>query len=237
MVEIPLKKRVLLITPYFPEDTGRRGLTNEFADAVVASGAEIDVIAVDWRDVDQASHVLAVHQNAGMFVYRFKPLLFKRFGSTLRLAAKWIGTSLKAVPTVVRLLRRNKYDVILAQAPSAVWAPVLICNVFSRTKKYLIQWDFVPYAQHAMGMLPGGISFAALLFLERSMVRGFDVIGCMSEMNIAYLNSHYWIGRKQRVEILPIWAEANFLSPVDRDAVRAIYDLPINMKIAVFGGT
>ena len=42
----------MLITSWFPADVGRRSLFNEFADAVAETGATIDVIAIDWRDVD-----------------------------------------------------------------------------------------------------------------------------------------------------------------------------------------
>ena len=237
MVDLPHKKRILLITSWFPADVGRRGLFNEFADAAVAAGAEIDVIAIDWRDVDQATNVTSVHQNAGMNVYRFKPLNIGGFGKFVSLIVKWIGTSLKAALTIIRLLRRNDYDVIVSHVPSAVWAPVLICILFSRSKKYLIQWDFVPYHQRAMGMMSNGITFQILLFLERALVRGFDVIGCMSEMNIVFLRKHYWIGKKQKVEILPIWTEAIFPKKPNRKKIRAQYGLPQDKKIAVFGGT
>lgn len=237
MVEKYEKKRVLLISSWFPEDVGRRTLMSEFADAVVAAGHEIDVIAIDWRDVDQTDQPTAIHKNLGMNVYRFKPLLISQPGKSIRLIAKWIGTSLKAVATTIRLLRRHKYDVIVAHAPSPVWAPVLICNLFSRSKKYLIQWDFVPYHQRAVGMMNGKITFNVLLFLERILVRGFDTIGCMSEKNIDFLKAHYWLKPSQRIEILPIWSEPAITKSVDRAKVRRQHGLALEKKIAVFGGT
>jgi glycosyltransferase involved in cell wall biosynthesis len=237
MVESQREQRVLLITSWFPADVGRRGLMNELADAVVAAGAEIDVIAIDWRDVDITPDPAPKQGHPGLKVYRFKPLIVTKLGKFTRLVVKWIGTPLKAASTTFRLLRTNEYDVIVSGLPSSVWAPVLICFMFSRTKKYLVQWDFLPYHQRAMGLLTGGPAFHTLLLLERLLIRGFDVIGCMSPMNIEFLRAHYWIGSKQRVEILPIWTEAIFPEKIDRKEIRTKYNLPQNMKIAVFGGT
>ncbi len=237
MVESQRGKRVLLITSWFPADVGRRGLMNEFADAVAAAGTEIDVIAIDWRDVDITPDPPNTKAHPRINVYRFKPLILNQFGNFIRLVAKWVGTPLKAAFTTFRLLRTNKYDVIVSGLPSSVWAPVLICFMFSKAKKYLVQWDFLPYHQRAMGILKSGPAFYTLLFLERILIRGFDVIGCMSPMNIEFLKAHYWIRSKQRVEILPIWTEAIFPENVDRKEIRQKYDLPQNMKIAVFGGT
>jgi glycosyltransferase involved in cell wall biosynthesis len=237
MVESTFKKRVLLISSWFPADVGRRSLMSEFADAVVASGNVIDVVAIDWRDVDLTENPSAIHQNEGMYVYRFNPLIISSFGKSAQLIAKWVGTSLKAVSTTIRLLRTNDYDVIVAHAPSPIWAPVLICNLFSKSKKYLVQWDFVPYHQRALGMMSGGVVFNALLLLEKILVLGFDVIGCMSEMNITFLKTHYWIRLDQKVEILPIWTEAVFPPTSDRKYIRERYKIPLDKKIVIFGGT
>jgi glycosyltransferase involved in cell wall biosynthesis len=231
------QKRVLLITSWFPADVGRRGLINELADAFVDSEAEVDVIAVEWRDVDISQSGSEPSHRFGLNVYRFKPLFFSSFGKFVMRVVKWTGTSLKAANTTSKLLRKNNYEVIIAIAPSAIWAPVMICHLFSRSKKYLIQWDFIPYHQRAMGLMSGGFSYQILLFLERILVRGFDVIGCMSPMNVEFLKKHYWIDAKQKIEILPIWTEAIFPDKIDRKEIREKYKLPQDMKIAVFGGT
>ena len=230
-------RRVLLITSWFPADVGRRGLINELADAFADANVEVDVIAVEWREIDISPNDSGLSHKPGVNVYRFKPLLFSSLGTFVGRIVKWAGTSLKAASTTSKLLRENNYDVVIAIAPSAVWAPVLICHLFSRTKKYLIQWDFIPYHQRAMGLMSGGFSYQVLLLLERVLVRGFDVIGCMSPMNIEFLKKHYWVGARQKIEILPIWAEAVFPEKIEREKIREKYSLPQNMKIAVFGGT
>lgn len=237
MAESSAKKRVLLISSWFPADAGRRGLMNELADAVVASGSEIDVIALDWRDVDISSEISDVKNRPGLNVYRFQSINFRLFGKAVKLMVKWFASSLKAVVTTIRLLCTKKYDVIISGLPSAVWAPVLICLLFSRSKKYLIQWDFMPFHHYAIGVIPGGFAYSTLLMLERCLIRGFDVIGCMSEKNVEFLKANYWIGKNQRVEILPIWTEAVFPKKEIRNKIRAKYNLPEKAKIAVFGGT
>jgi glycosyltransferase involved in cell wall biosynthesis len=230
-------KRVMLISSWFPADVGRRGLFNEFADAVAATGATIDVIAIDWRDVDLIRNTENIHEGERQNIYRFSPLNIRAFGRTLGLVAKWIGTSMKAASQTFRLLRQNKYDVIVSHAPSAVWAPVLVVSLFSKVPRYLIQWDFVPYHQRAIGLLPSELTFRVLFWLENLLIRKFDRIGCMSPMNIEFLKNNYRIKSSQNVEVLPIWGEPNFLDIKSKKEIRCQYELPQDHTIAVFGGT
>jgi glycosyltransferase involved in cell wall biosynthesis len=230
-------KRVLLITSWFPADVAKRGLMNELADAVVRSGAQIDVIALDWRTVDVQRLTNASHQTEGMNVYRFSPLVLDNVGKTTMLLLKWIVTPLKSAFTTIRLLRKHQYDVIVSGLPSSVWAPIAICFLFSRTKKYLVQWDFFPFHHRAIGLMSGGPAYYISLSLERILIRGFNVIGCMSEKNIEFLRANYWIRKRQKVEVLPIWTVAEFPRKANRKALRTKYGLPPKKKIAVFGGT
>jgi glycosyltransferase involved in cell wall biosynthesis len=230
-------KKILIISSCFPADPGKRTLMNEFADEALSLGLDVDVIVMEWREVDRSDNFIAAPIPNGMRVYRYAPLLLPFLGKTLAMMAKWLGSSLKAVPRTLHLLFTNKYDVIVVQSPSSAWAPVLLATRLCSGRKYLIQWDFTPYAQKAIGMMSDGPAFRGLLWLESALIRGFDVIGCMSEMNIAFLKKHYSIKSKQRVEILPIWGEANFPAHGDREIIRRKYGLPQDKKIAVFGGT
>ena len=237
MTGLVKKRRILMISSWFPADVGRRGLMNELADSFVESDLDVDVLALDWRDVDIATQPIQPLDRQGLAVFRVQPVNFKRFGSIIQLVVKWIASPIKAVPQTISLLKNNRYDLIVSGMPSALWAPVLICILFSRSKKYLIQWDFMPYHHRAIGIIPSGLVFYVFLLLERCLIRGFNVIGCMSEKNIEFLKAHYWLGKNQKVEILPIWTEAKFPEKADRAEVRADYKLPLNAKIAVFGGT
>jgi glycosyltransferase involved in cell wall biosynthesis len=231
------QKRVLLITSWFPADVGRRSLFNELADALAATGAIVDVIAVDWREVDRRRVSTETHSGERQNIYRFNPLEIVTLGRTVGLAVKWLGTSIKASLTTFKLIRRNHYDVIVSHAPSAVWAPILVCSAFSSTKKYLIQWDFTPYHQRAIGMMSRKITFNILLILENFLIRKFDTVGCMSTLNVDFLKRNYKLKNNQAVEILPIWGEANFQKRSTKLEARRRFNLPFKCTIAVFGGT
>jgi glycosyltransferase involved in cell wall biosynthesis len=230
-------KRVMLITSWFPADVGRRGLFNEFADAVAATGATIDVIAIDWRDVDLIRNTTKIHEGERQNIYRFSPFIVKGFGRGVGIIAKWIGTSMKAASKTFGLMRQNDYDVVVSFAPSAVWAPVLVASLFPKVPRYLIQWDFVPYHQRAVGMMPSKLTFSVLLWLENFLMRRFDRIGCMSPMNIDFLKRHYKLKSNQKIEVLPIWGEAVFPAYKPKDDLRETFGLPLDRTIAVFGGT
>ena len=230
-------KKILIISSCFPADPGKRTLMNEFADEALSLGSDVDVLVMEWREVDRSDNFIAAPIPDRMHVYRYTPLLLPFLGKTLAVMAKWIGSSLKAVPRTLHLLFTNKYDVIVVQSPSSAWAPVFLATRLCSGRKYLIQWDFTPYAQKAIGMMSDGPAFRGLLWLESKLIRGFDIIGCMSQMNIEFLKKHYPITKRQKLEILPIWGEPSFPARGNRQEIREKYNLPLDKKIAVFGGT
>jgi glycosyltransferase involved in cell wall biosynthesis len=96
--------------------------------------------------------------------------------------------------------------------------------------------DFFPYHHRSIGLLPGGLVFAVARRFEEYLTRKFHVIGCMSPMNAEYLCRHYRLRAQQQVEVTPIWGRTTPPPPIDRKTVREKYGLPLNKKIAVFGG-
>ncbi len=209
---------------------------HDLADALVAHDVDLDVIAIDWRKVDQSNGYATSGSSTKYRLFRYQPLELALPGA-VSLGLKWIASSLICVPRLIGLLIQNKYSVVVAQTPAALWAPLFICRLFSNAKLYLVQWDFTPYHQRAIGMMGSGPAFNFLLFLENMAIKNFDIIGCMSPKNIDYLKAHYKISSRQKVELLPIWAAPGFPPAVPRDEIRRIHDLPVHAKLAVFGGT
>ena len=230
------KKRILLMTTWMPQDPGRRTLMHELADAFVSQDCELDAMVIDWRKLDQVAAPRARYSEGGYSVYRFQPLHTDRLG-VIGMAAKWLLSSLKCLPATLLLLFRNRYDMIVVQSPAPLWAPLWMAQLLSGAKRYLIQWDFTPYHQRAIGMMKDGPAFRFLLWLENITIRKFHVIGCMSEMNIAYLRRYYRLKPGQHLEVLPIWSAASAIPDVNRAEIRGLHGLPQGATLAVFGGT
>jgi glycosyltransferase involved in cell wall biosynthesis len=96
--------------------------------------------------------------------------------------------------------------------------------------------DFFPYHHRSIGLLPGGFVFAIARRCEEYLIRKFHLIGCMSQMNVEYLYRHYRLQAHQQVKVTPIWGRITPPPPIDRKIVREKYRLPLDKKIAVFGG-
>jgi glycosyltransferase involved in cell wall biosynthesis len=229
--------RVLLINTWYPADAARRSLFHELVDALRDEGAAVDVIALDWRDIDQTPGALRYQEETNYRVYRFNPVNFEFFGNKVKLALKWALSSWKPVPRTLWLLKSNKYDHVIVHAPSPLYMTVLISVMLTKARKYLIQWDFFPYSEIAIGLLNSSFSFRTSRALETFLIQKFNVIGCMSNANINFLRKNYRLRRAQIVELLPIWGDPSPIQLGNREELRKKYDLPLSSRIAVFGGT
>jgi glycosyltransferase involved in cell wall biosynthesis len=230
-------ERVLFLVTWYPANPARRSLFHELVDELRKQGAKVDVVVLDWRDIDQSLDAPFYFEEEGLRVFRFLPIAAGYAGPTVMLALKWLFSSWKPVPTIIRQRFSNQYDHVVIHAPSPLYLSTFASLLFSRARKYLIQWDFFPYSEVSIGMFQSKSLFRIFLALETRLIQLFDTIGCMSAANIAFLRKNYRIKNTQKVELLPIWGEAATVSPLDRNVLRDKYGLPKDVKIAVFGGT
>jgi glycosyltransferase involved in cell wall biosynthesis len=229
--------RVLLVVAWYPASPARRSLFHELVDALRDQGAVVDVIALDWRDIDQMPGAPKYQRERQLQVFRFNPVNVNFAGNKIKLVLKWALSSWRPVPIVVRLMSTNSYDQIIVSAPSALYMTTLVSLALSKARKYLIQWDFFPFSEVSIGLFRSKAVFNIFHMLQSALVRRFHVIGCMSEGNIAFLRKNYRLRRDQSVELLPIWGNPRAVAAENSSVLRSKYDIPASAKIAVFGGT
>jgi glycosyltransferase involved in cell wall biosynthesis len=214
---------------------GDEYLTNELAAAIASQGHRVQVVVLDWSAPSggRPQH-LRIGDVDVMVLTPWAPEGIGRLGA---LASKWLLSSLRATLQMRPALRGRHFDLLIAFSPiSAVAAQVLWLTRRFRTRNYLVMWDFFPYHHRSIGLIPDGWPFAIARRLEQSLIRRFDVIGCMSPRNVAYLQDHYKLRPNQRAEILPIWGQIDAPPTMSHDHARTAFGLPHDKTIVVHGG-
>lgn len=211
-------------------------LTNEMAEALQGQGHSITVINLDWWGLPGEPERRFV-TSKGVEVISLVPLHVSSRLPLVRRLAKWAGSSLRVVKVLREVTRNRHFDLSIGFSPAATMAlPLTWQRLFGRVRSYMVMWDFFPYHQQQIGLMPSGIIFRLTQWLENALIRSFDHVGCMSPANVAYLKRHYRLRAEQGVHILPIWGRNAPVVPVDRQQVRQAAGLPLDRPIVVFGG-
>jgi glycosyltransferase involved in cell wall biosynthesis len=231
-----LPRRALLLFSKYGESQGDRYLTNELADAMVEEGFEVDVIVVPWDAPPNRSASLRTEVN-GITVLSSPPIALQGMGRLLELASKWALSSVIAWWRARSFLKAKRYDLVFAVSPLSVLSALILGALRGRNaRSYAYLVDFFPHHHQALGLFPGGPFISVAAWIEGVLIRMFDTVACMSESGEKYLRRHYRLGRTQRIESLALWTDDSTKVVVDRGAVRREFGLPVNRKIAVFGG-
>lgn len=211
-------------------------LTNELADALQGQGHSVTVINLDWAaKVGESDHRLVM--SSGVNVVSIAPLYLRSRVPVISKLAKWIGSSLRVVNVLREQVRQNSVDLLIGFSPAVTMLmPLLWQRFMGRIRSYMVLWDFFPYHQQQIGLIPAGNIFRIAKWLENSLIRCFDCVGCMSPANVDYLKKNYSLRAWQRVHILPIWGRSEPVETVDHREVRLRAGLPLDWPVVIFGG-
>jgi glycosyltransferase involved in cell wall biosynthesis len=228
--------RVLMICTKYPLNPSDRYMTNELAGALVAAGHRVQVVVTEW-DAPFGTPTTSTRSNDGVDILAVAPRAILRLGRFVQTASKWLLSSLFARREMLKAIGAGSFDTLICFSPcTTVWAQLLWAMRRWPMRSILYLHDFFPYHHHSIGLIPGGAAFQAARLIEQSLIRRFDVIGCMSPMNIEYLRKHYRLGATQQVTVHPIWGETTRPALAERASTRTGHGLPLDRKIAVFGG-
>src|SRR5262245_13099271 len=224
----------MLCTKY-PVEPKDSYMTSELAAALVAAGHKVHVVVTDWSAPYGAAGCTI--QKDGVDVFVVAPRSVSWLGRFVEKATKWIFSSVFTWTHMRRLLGSHSFDLLICFTPCVTVAAQLVWAIKRyRTHNILFVLDFFPYHHRSIGLLPGGLVFTFALWLEEHLIIKFNMIGCMSRMNVEYLCSRYRLRDEQQVEVTPIWGLTTPPPPIDRMTIRKKYGLPPNKKVAVFGG-
>lgn len=227
---------LMLCTAFSVEETSR-GLLRELADALIECGAKVQVCVIDWTGPVGTEPKLMTLPN-GVEVLSVAPWKMDHLGSFIADASKWIGSSFFAGSALRKYFGGRHVDLLLDFSPLVVTAwPIIWAKRHYKCRGYAYLTDFFPFHQHGAGQQIGGrIAFKMGLLLETFLLRHFETVGCMSPTGIEYVARHYRLKPSQRVRLLHLWGDISLPAPQDARALRAMYDLPADRPIILFGG-
>lgn len=228
--------KILLLCTKFSLVEDDPWLTNELAESLQESGHEVTVVNLDWSATPGGANA-EFATSAGVNVVSLRPILVRSPIAFVSRILKWTLSSIFAYRALRRSLHNKDFDLVIGFSPAVTMAlPIFMMTRRTKTKSFLVQWDFFPHHHQQIGLLTSRVSFFFAKKVEEFLMRRFDVIGCMSPANVNYLRTHYLLREDQNVGILPIWGKGSPLPDVERDVTRSRYGLPEFRPIIVFGG-
>jgi glycosyltransferase involved in cell wall biosynthesis len=228
--------RVLMLCTKYPLDPDDRFMTNELAGALVAAGHHVQVVVTDW-DAPFGAAASSVRSPDGVDALILSPRGVAAFGTFIERVGKWSLSSLFALHEMRRAIGRENFDLLVCFTPCVTVAAQLFWAMKRwRVVSVLFVHDFFPQHHHSIGLVPGGPVFEIARRVEGSLIRKFDVIGCIWPDNIVYLRNHHRIRPEQHVIWTPLWGDIAPPPPQPKQATRIKHGLPLDRKILVFGG-
>jgi glycosyltransferase involved in cell wall biosynthesis len=228
--------RFLMTCMMFPTEPGQSYLTTELAEALVASGHEVEVLHLDWSAAPGAA-VEEIVTASGVRVVRCPARSIGWLDGPLSDASKFVLSGWRAARIARRHFDLDRFDAAIAWMPAVAIAPLV--HAIDRAgiaHRLLFIWDFFPDHHHEIGRIPGGAFLRIARAWEQSLLGRFTAIICTLPGNADYLRRRFVVRRDQRVLVQPIWGEVTPAPEADRAAVRARHGLPQDVPIAIFGG-
>jgi len=228
--------RFLIISNNFPVDPDCPNMQTELVAEMLKDGHQVDVAVQGWL-VPEITQFTQLRSAAGANISIFPAYNITRFGKLVGLLARWVALPLRVGRDFRRHFRPENYDVIVAWTPCVLVRSALrYAQRHSTARSVLYIADFFPIHHAELGLVPRGPFFRIAKAMEEKLLRSFDVIFCNLPSNIGYLRNHYRLRAGQDVRWTPLWTETREIRHERRDRLRARYDLPQEVPIAVFGG-
>ncbi len=227
---------VLMVFSKFGDSADTRYLSNDLADAFAERGFRVRVIHLPWDSPEDRTARFYVQDN-GVEVLVSPPLSLSWLGRLGALCAKWGGSSFVAAHRGRRQFGKSPGAIVIGMSPVVLGAFVWRWALRSASVgSYAYLVDFFPFHHRAIGVMPGGLIFKVAHWMESALLRRFTVVGCMSPLGLEYLARNYALRPDQATGVVSLWGPQSLALSADPGGVRAMYGLPGDRPIAVFGG-
>jgi glycosyltransferase involved in cell wall biosynthesis len=206
-------------------------LTDELCDAFVANGHSVDVFFLDWYR-EFAHGTVTTRDNTRIHI-------IAPFGNKSGLISKvlhWTLSSFGVYRYYLAHFKSGYHDMLISFSPSIVFGFPLLALRSAFRYRVLVQWDFFPYHQAQIGLIPFKWMTRLGAIWESKLLSTFTFIGCMSPKNVEYLRKMYRLPPQVHVGVVPLWAKIRDKPNAQKISLRQEFGLPLHTPIAVFGG-
>lgn len=136
-------------------------------------------------------------------------------------------------------LKNINFDWIISATPPITFAS-LINSLKQKMscRSYLIVRDIFPQNAKDLGLIKNPFIFYLFRMQEKMLYKNSDILGCMSNGNIKYLQKHNPTIPINKYSLLPNWIKIEIISELSEERKQQIkkkYDIG-NKFIALFGG-
>lgn len=194
--------RILIITPSFRAEEGRRWLLDDLATELVRQGHAVDVVV----------HNPTVARPRGERTYKDGVRTFS-VGATRDVQSapakllSYLVTGLRAHTSGLRWASRGRYDLCVFTSIGlfSFGLPARLRRTGVARRLLFVLWDFFPVHQVEVGRMSAGVHVPVLKWLEfRSFARA-DVVAVMSRANDRFLSAYHPGAGRDRL-LVPPWA-------------------------------
>ncbi|GAB3627438.1 glycosyltransferase WbuB [Pandoraea terrae] len=225
---------------YAPELTGIGKYSTEMSEYLAARGHEVRAVCAPpyypaWRvSPGYASWRYVKEHRAGVTLWR-APLWVPSAPTGLTRLLHLASFALSSLPLLVRQLAWRP-DVVFCVAPSLANAPAgWLTARMTGARAWLHIQDFEVDAAFGLGLLKGGAMRGAVRWLERAVLRRFDVVSTISEKMMGHAL------RKGvspvRLAHFPNWVDTNDIAPLDTVSVyRGQLGIPADHCVVLYAG-
>lgn len=232
---------ILFLTLVQFDSLKERNIYTDLLQEFVDQGHFVYAISPTERRQGQETHLSQDDENAKVLRLRIgntqKTNLIEKGISTITLEQLFI----RAIQTYTAQIR---FELVLYSTP-----PITLCNAVQFVKKrdgaktYLLLKDIFPQNSIDLGMLRKtgikGILYRMFRKKEQTLYQISDVIGCMSQANVAYVKNHNVLSSDQVIEVNPNCirpSERLVLAESERIQLRKKYEIPTDKVIFLYGG-
>jgi len=226
---------------YAPEPTGIGKYSGEMAEWLAAQGHKVHVVCAP-------PYYPAWEVSAG---YKWPPYRRETLnGVKVWRAPLWVPSTPGGVSRVMHLLSFAlssaplmlwqvcwRPDVVLTIAPAISCAPMgWLTARLSGARAWLHIQDFEVDVAFGMGLLKGKLVRRSVLWIERRLLRRFDVVSSISQRMIERLaQKRVW---PDRIRFFPNWVDVDAVKPLTQASpYRAELNIPSGNVVALFSGT
>ena len=206
-------------------------MAKAFADA----GHHVQVVSVEWDQQDGQPKSWVEAECVKVLQCPARSLVDT--GGRLGQLQKWTLVSVLAAQVARQAKVDPQFDLVFVFGPAVVTHGLFRWATRKRSvRTFLYVTDFFPFHHQAIGLLPKGLIFEMARRAEQNLMRRFDVIGCMSPANAAYLRRNYRLREEQRICQLPLWGPSEVVTSPDPLSIRRRFGVPVDRPLLVFGG-